>query len=96
MRAYVIVLAMLIVTIPLVPGSDAEATPVLIWPSPEFMDQEQAANLTAWFAERLGLPTDPSEPGRWQPFNGSGLPDFLVAKTHYVLPVPDGQIVSRY
>ncbi len=96
MRGVAAVLVVAGLALLLVPVTSATASPVLLWPSPAFVDRDAAPQLTTWFADRLGAQADPLRPPRWEPVNDSSLPDFLRLAEAYVLPLTEGDVEARY
>ncbi len=96
MRLKPLLLLVISATFLLLPCSNATADPVLIWPQSDFVSREAASNLTTWFANQLGPEIDVGESGGWVNLSETDLPDFLLAREMYVLPLIDGRVEARY
>lgn len=84
------------ITLLLLPYVNVAGDPVLVWPDSDLLSREAAANLTAWFATSLDVPLDPFGNAEWKELNETGLPDFLLAREAFVLPLVDGRVEARY
>ncbi|UCE38588.1 MAG: helix-turn-helix domain-containing protein [Thermoplasmata archaeon] len=96
MRNLTVVLLVISLTLILVPLTNTSANPVLVWPHSDLMNRESASNLTSWFAEQLDVQIDTSKDGEWHSVYESDLPEFLLAKEAYVLPLVDGMVEAQY
>ena len=96
MRSKAIILIGICAVLLLMPSPSAAGDPVVVWPQSDLLSREAAANLTSWFAAQLGSEIGFSEDPAWVQLNESDLPDFLLAREMYVLPLVDGRVEARY
>ncbi|MEE9489801.1 MAG: helix-turn-helix domain-containing protein [Thermoplasmata archaeon] len=96
MRDKAIILIGICAVLLLMPSPNAAGDPVVVWPDSDLLNREAAANLTSWFAAQLGSEIGFSEDPAWVQLNESDLPDFLLAREIYVLPLVDGRVEARY
>ncbi len=96
MRDKAIILIGMCTVLLLMPSPNAAGDPVVVWPDSDLLNREAAANLTSWFAAQLGSEIAFSEDPAWVQLNESDLPDFLLAREMYILPLVDGRVEARY